>query len=166
MSQSVGQPAPQTTSGRNRVTHAVGIAVVGIAIALVALVATGVVAFPGQASAQAGASAANPPADVVQRHYAELAAREYESAWQQLSPSQQKQLGYGPWVNSYTSSRITPTGLEFVSQTPTAATVVGAVTVTSSGGASMAGRGRWTLSLIDGVWRLDSTSYEGVGSAR
>ena len=166
MSQGFGQSAPQTARGRNRITHMVGIAAVGIAIALVALVAAGVVAFPGQTSALAGASAASAPAELVQRHYAELAAREYESAWQQLSPSQQKQLGYGPWVNSYTSSRITPTGLELVSQTPTAATVVGAVTVASSGSAPMAGQGRWTLSLIDGAWRLDSTSYEGVSSAR
>ena len=143
-----------------------GAAAIGLVIALVALLAAGVVVLPGSANAQAGSSASVTPTELVLRHYAELSAGSYETAWQQLSPSFQKQVDFATWANSNAGSRVEPSDLVIASQTPTSATVVGSATVTSSAGTSAVVQGQWTVVLIDGAWRLDSISFMSSVEAR
>jgi hypothetical protein len=88
-----------------------------------------------------------------------MAAGDYQAAWQQLSPHFQAQLGYERWVNARSSEVFDPVGLEVVARTDSTATVAGGVEVRepgASGGTSRAGR--WDLVLVEGAWRLDSSS--------
>ncbi len=153
--------APSTLAARwpFRALAVAGIAALGVVIAVVALLFAGLVAHSGSANALADSTGAGSPADLVQRHYAVLASGDYQTAWQQLSPSFQSQVQYAAWANPYAGSRIEPSKLDVSSQSGTSATVVGDVTITSDQAAPTIGRGQWTLSLVDSGWRIDTASF-------
>jgi hypothetical protein len=136
----------------------------GVVLALVAAVAFGTFALPRNVDAQVGASAAASPTDVVQRHYAALQAGDYQTAWQQLSPSSQSQLGYQAWANSYSRTIVQPSGLKILEQSDTSASVAGTIVVIEEGLPPRTGLGRWTLVVVGGTWRLDTMALSGLVS--
>jgi hypothetical protein len=153
------QQVPQEAASWRRALGVVGVTALALVIALVVLLAAGVVALPGSVSAQTGASGSSGLTDLVERHYALIEGGEYQLAWQQLSPSAQSRAGYAEWANSYAGTRITPSALEVSSLSAAEATVVGDVAIGSDGAAQETSRGQWTLCLVDGAWRLDSSSF-------
>jgi hypothetical protein len=154
-----GAQAPQAGRGGSRILAVAGVLAAGLVLAVAALLLAGVVALSGSVNAQAGSSGEPAPTDLIQRHYADLAAGEYQAAWQQLSPSAKSQVEFSAWANSYAGTQIAPSALEVASQSPTSATVVGDVTISSGSTVASLGRGQWTLTLVDGAWRLDTTIF-------
>lgn len=163
--QSIVPRPPRQVRSRQWLLEMLGVVAIAVLIALVALVGAGVVALPRGVNAQAGATGTAAPIDLVQRHCADLAAGEYEAAWQQLSPSAQKLVEFTSWADSYAGFRIEPSKLEVASQSSTSAVVVGDVTITAGSLAPTAGRGPWTLTLVDSAWRIDSIIFTSATSS-
>jgi hypothetical protein len=96
------------------------------------------------------------PIDTVRQFYALIDAENYAAAWSLLSPTYQSTTTYGRWVAGYQNTR---------SVTLTSANAVDATTVSvsvratdSEGGSRLVSKtfeGTWSLTFVDGAWKLN-----------
>jgi S1-C subfamily serine protease len=106
------------------------------------------------------------PAAAVQAHYQAIVARDFRAAWSHFSPAYQSRMSYDQWVAGYAQTRaVDLERVTQVSQASNGATVqisLASVDVQGSGTVRKRFEGTWTLTMVQGTWKLDRPNIRQV----
>jgi S1-C subfamily serine protease len=106
------------------------------------------------------------PADAVRQFYALINSRNYQAAWNLLSPRYRSTLDYDSWARGYQTTRsvTTPTVRTTSQSGSTASVELTVVSVDAEGAATVTKtfQGSWSVAVVENSWKLDNPSIRQV----
>jgi HJR/Mrr/RecB family endonuclease len=106
------------------------------------------------------------PTQTVRDFYAALNGRNFQAAWNLLSPEYQQTLDFNAWVSGYrTTQSVQLSSVSISAQDTrhaTANVAIMATDITDTGAKTTEYQGTWELVLTDGPWELDKPTIRQV----